>query len=77
MKCLVKATGLRMSAAIDHGANRFVYVYDYDDNWRHEVIVERVHEGDPRIEYPTFMEVARRCPPEAVGVPESFMDCLE
>ena len=40
-----KAKGLRLGTAIARGADRFVYVYDYGDNWRHEVIVEEVRDG--------------------------------
>ena len=40
-----KAKGLRLGAAIARGMDRFVYVYDYGDNWRHDVIVEDVRDG--------------------------------
>ena len=56
---------------------RFVYIYDYGDNWRHDVIVEEVRDGDPDREYPAFVDGARRCPPEDVGGPDGFMDFLE
>ena len=74
---IYKAKGLRLGTAITRGADRFVYVYDYGDNWRHEVIVEEVRDGDPEIEYPAFMDGARRCPPEDVGGPYGFMGFLE
>ena len=74
---IYKAKGLRLGTAIARGADRFVYVYDYGDNWRHEVIVEEVRDGDPEIEYPAFVDGARRCPPEDVGGPDGFMDFLE
>ena len=45
--------------------------------WRHDVIVEAVRDGDPDMEYPAFVERARRCPPEDVGGPHGFMDFLE
>ena len=32
---------------ITRGADRFVYVYDYGDGWRHDVIFEEVRGGDP------------------------------
>ena len=56
---------------------RFVYTYDYGDNWRHDVIVEEIRDGDPDMEYPAFVDGARRCPPEDVGGPHGFMDFLE
>ena len=74
---IYKAKGLRLGTAITRGADRFVYVYDYGDNWRHEVIVEEVRDGDPDIEYPAFVDGAGRCPPEDVGGPDGFMDFLE
>ena len=40
-----KAKGLRLGAAMARRADRFVYVYDYGDNWRHDVIVEEVRDG--------------------------------
>ena len=72
-----KAKGLRLGTVIARGAARFVYVYDYGDNWRHEVIVEEVRDGAPNIEYPAFVDGARCCPPEDVGGPDGFMDFLE
>ena len=39
---IYKAKGLRLGTAIARGADRFVYVYDYGDNWRHDVIVEEI-----------------------------------
>ena len=33
--------------------------------------------GDPEIEYPAFVDGARRCPPEDVGGVDGFMDFLE
>ena len=53
------------------------YTYDYGDNWRHDVIVEEVRNGDPDMEYPAFVDGARGCPPEDIGGPHGFMDFLE
>ena len=74
---IYKAKGLRLGVVISRGVDRFVYTYDYGDNWRHDVIVEEVHDGDPDREYPAFVDAARRCPLEDVGGPHGFMDFLE
>ena len=66
---IYKAKGLRQRVVISRGVDRFVYTYDYGDNWRHDVIVEEVRDGDPDREYPAFVDGARRCPPEDVGGP--------
>ena len=72
-----KAKGLQLGTVIARGVERFVYTYDYGDNWRHDVIVEEVRDGDPDMEYPAFVDGARRCPPEDAGGPDGFMDFLE
>ena len=74
---IYKAKGLRLGVVISRGVDRFVYTYDYGDNWRHDVIVEEVRDGDTNREYPAFVDGARRCPPEDVGGPDGFMDFLE
>ena len=51
---IYKAKGLRLGAVISRGVDRFVYTYDYGDNWRHDVIVEEVRDSDPDREYPAF-----------------------
>ena len=74
---IYKAKGLRLGVLIARGVEWFVYTYDYGDNWRHDVIVEEVRDGDPDMEYPAFVDGARRCPPEDVGGPHGFMEFLE
>ena len=74
---ICQAKGLRLGAAIARSADRFVYTYDYGDNWRHDVIVEEVRDGDPDMEYPILVDGARRCSPEDVGGVDGFMDFLE
>ena len=66
-----------MGVLIARGVERFVYTYDFGDNWRHDMIVEEVRDGDPDMEYPAFVDGARRCPPEDVGGPHGFMEFLE
>ena len=45
-----------VGAAIARGPDRLVDVYDHGDNWRHDVIVEEVRDGDPDLEYPAFVD---------------------
>ena len=44
---IYKAKGLRLGAVISRGVDRFVYTYDYGDDWRHDVIVEEVSRRRP------------------------------
>ena len=72
-----KAASIRLKTLIERGADRFLYVYDFGDDWRHDVIVEEVRDGDEDTEYPAFVDGARRAPPEDVGGSCGFMEFLE
>jgi hypothetical protein len=72
-----KAASVRLKGLIDRGIDRFDYVYDFGDDWRHAVIIEEVRAGDTGTDYPAFVNGERRCPPEDVGNAEGFMAFLE
>ena len=72
-----KSAAIRLKTLIDRGVDRFLYVYDFGDDWRHDVIIEEVRDGEADTEYPCFVDGDRRCPPEDVGGPGGFMDFLE
>ena len=74
---LYKAEKQRLETVIARCAERFLYLFDSTDRWRHDVIVEEVREGDAGAEYPEFVDGARRCPPEKVGGTHGFMEFLE
>ncbi|MCY3733833.1 MAG: plasmid pRiA4b ORF-3 family protein [Chloroflexi bacterium] len=72
-----KDSSIRLKTVIERGFRRFHYLYDLGDHWEHEITVEEVRDGEAGIEYPTFVEGARRCPPEDVGAARGFMSFLE
>lgn len=72
-----KAKGIRLGTLIDRGVGRFLYVYDFGDNWRHDVMIEDVFDGAADVDYPVFVDGVRRAPPEDVGGASGFMDFLE
>ena len=72
-----KAKSIRLKTLIERGVERFLYVYDFGDNWRHDVVIEEIRDGDAEIDYPAFVDGARRCPPEDVGGTDGFMEFLE
>jgi hypothetical protein len=53
---------------------RFIYEYDLNIPWRHEVRIEDQIEPDARKTYPVCTAGDGACPPEDCGGPESFMD---
>jgi Plasmid pRiA4b ORF-3-like protein len=53
---------------------RFIYEYDLNIPWRHEVRIEDRLEPDARKTYPVCTAGDGACPPEDCGGPKSFMD---
>ena len=56
---------------------RFDYVYDFGDDWRHEITLERSMEPDETIHYPRCIGGERACPPEDVGGFPGYFRLLE
>jgi hypothetical protein len=55
----------------------FLYLYDFGDNWRHEVIFEGCLRAESGQRYPLCLEGQRACPPEDVGGIWGYADFLE
>ena len=66
-----------LGALVDRGFERFVYRYDFGDDWEHVVTVERVGGPDEGAEYPVLLAGARRAPPEDCGGAPGFEVFLE
>ena len=47
--------------------DHFHYTYDFGDNWRHEVLVEKVEPPEVGAAYPRCTGGRRACPPEDSG----------
>ena len=71
------AAGIRLRTLIHRGTERLLYVYDFGDNWRHDIIIEEIGHGAADVDYPAFVAGERRCPPEDVGGVPGFMRFLE
>lgn len=48
-------------------ARKFLYTYDFGDNWEHIVAIEKILEKDKSKKYPFCIAGARACPPEDCG----------
>jgi hypothetical protein len=53
--------------------SRFVYEYDLNIPWRHEVRVETRMEPEPSKAYPLCIGGSGACPPEDCGGPEAYL----
>jgi hypothetical protein len=47
--------------------SRFVYEYDFGDDWLHVILVEKILPPDPAQKLPVCIKGKRACPPEDVG----------
>ena len=72
-----KAAGIRLKTLIERGVERFLYVYDFGDDWRHDIFIESVRDGEADVDYPAFVGGERRWSPEDVGGVPGFMEFLE
>lgn len=56
-----------LSDIVGSGIQRFIYTYDFGDDWRHTIVVEAIEQADPQAVYPRFVKGANRAPPEDIG----------
>src|SRR5262245_56149608 len=67
-----RAKLFRLAAA----GSRFRYTYDFGDDWRHDITVEKVLTPEAGTRYPTCSAGRRACPPEDVGGPWGYPEFL-
>lgn len=53
-----------------------LYTYDFGDDWRHTIKVERRFTAELWEEFPRLIDARGRCPPEDVGGPWGYADYL-
>ncbi|KAA3612168.1 MAG: plasmid pRiA4b ORF-3 family protein [Calditrichaeota bacterium] len=46
---------------------KFIYEYDFGDNWSHDIVVEKILSVEQDSQYPKCIKGKRACPPEDVG----------
>jgi hypothetical protein len=56
---------------------RFTYEYDFGDSWKHEIVLEKTLEPEPKVKYLRCVEGERACPPEDVGGIWGYVEFLE
>jgi hypothetical protein len=54
-----------------------IYVYDFGDEWRHQVVLEKIVPSNDAVKGPICLGGARRCPPEDVGGISGYRKFLE
>lgn len=56
---------------------RFTYIYDFGDDWEHEVFVEKILARETGNAHPACVAGERSCPPENCGGAWGYADLLE
>jgi len=56
---------------------RSVYTYDFGDDWRHKVELEKILPKEKGVKYPICITGRRACPPEGCGGVWGYSDFLE
>ena len=59
------------------GFKKFSYTYDFGDNWRHTIQVEKTLPAEAGVSYPRCIAGKGACPPEDCGGPWGYQELLE
>jgi hypothetical protein len=70
--CLV-----RLSEVVEEGHTRFRYDYDFGDDWKHVIDIEKTLPAEEGVRYPRCVKGKRACPPEDCGGPYGYPYFLE
>ncbi|MCE5187449.1 MAG: plasmid pRiA4b ORF-3 family protein [Planctomycetaceae bacterium] len=67
----------RLSDLVRRPRERFIYTYDYGDNWEHVVELVEIKEPQKGVKYPVCLDGRRACPPEDCGGALGYEELLE
>ena len=63
---------VRLSEVVDEGHTHFRYDYDFGDDWRHIIDIEKTLPAEEGVRYPRCVAGKRACPPEDCGGPYGY-----
>ncbi len=66
-----------LSELVEDGNKTLHYWYDFGDDWRHTIKIEKTLEPQPEDRYPACITGARACPPEDIGGIWGYAEFLE
>lgn len=67
----------RLSDVVPRVGTTFTYLYDFGDNWRHDLLLEAITMPEAPGHYPQCIAGERRTPPEDVGGGSGYERYLE
>jgi hypothetical protein len=71
------ASQVLLSELVPKEKFKFGYTYDFGDDWRHEIVVEKILPQGAGRDAPVCLDGKRACPPEDVGGPWGYVDYLQ
>ena len=72
------AQNLKLGNLVKEGTKTFSYIYDFGDNWHHEIeIISTSYKDDSALRLPRFIKGEYRAPPEDIGGPPGYEYFLE
>ena len=74
---LIDESRTQLAEVLQAEGESMIYLYDFGDDWRHEVVLEKVIPTNDILKVPVCLSGARRCPPEDVGGVPGYQDFLE
>jgi hypothetical protein len=72
-----KAASATLGQLAPSFGRRFVYWYDFGDDWFHDIVVEKALNAEAGAIYPRCIGGKRACPPENCGGPYGYANFLE
>ncbi|HUN23035.1 MAG TPA: plasmid pRiA4b ORF-3 family protein [Anaerolineales bacterium] len=64
---VVDESQVTLGELVTEEGSKFVYEYDFGDDWVHTILVEKIMPRDANQPYPYCVKGKRACPPEDVG----------
>ena len=74
---LINEKMIPLGKVVKSAGKRFTYVYDFGDDWQHEVLVEKILPAEKGVRYPVCTAGMRACPPDDSGSIWGYYDKLE
>jgi hypothetical protein len=72
-----KASSVTLGQVAPPVGRRFVYWYDFGDDWFHDIIIEKILRAEPGAIYPRCVAGRRACPPEDCGGPWGYANLVD
>lgn len=70
-------TDIKLSALNLAEGDKILYTYDFGDDWRHQILIEKITPVDSNQVYPCCIKAVRVCPPEDCGGHWGYVDLIK